>query len=93
MSSLKVSMLVGIAGVIGGYLAPSMWLDRTTRKREDEIMYFLPLVIEQISIGVSSSLDVGPCISNIIVMSDERDSHNAVTGDVDSCGEINSLGP
>ena len=79
ISSLKVSVLFGITGVLAGYLAPTMWLDRRIRKREDEIMYFLPLVIEQISIGVSSSLDVGPCISNIITMSDERDSHNAVT--------------
>jgi pilus assembly protein TadC len=42
-------------------------------------MYFLPLVIEQIAIGVSSSLDIGPCISRVIDMADERDTHNPVT--------------
>jgi type II secretory pathway component PulF len=33
-------------------------------------------MIEQISIGVSSSLDIGPCISRIVQMSDERGTHN-----------------
>ena len=42
-------------------------------------MYYLPLVIEQIAIGVSSSLDIGPCIQRVVTMADERDSHNAVT--------------
>jgi len=36
-------------------------------------------VIEQVAIGVSSSLDIGPCLSRIVQMADERDSHNAVT--------------
>src|SRR5690606_32288561 len=39
----------------------------------------LPLVIEQVAIGVSSSLDIGPCLSRIVSMADERDSHNIVT--------------
>ena len=42
-------------------------------------MFYLPLVIEQLVIGVSSSLDVGPCIKWIVAMADERDSHNPVT--------------
>ena len=39
----------------------------------------MPLVIEQISIGVSSSLDIGPCLARVVSMADERDSHNPVT--------------
>jgi pilus assembly protein TadC len=42
-------------------------------------MFYLPLVIEQLVIGVSSSLDVGPCLKWIVAMADERDSHNPVT--------------
>jgi Flp pilus assembly protein TadB len=42
-------------------------------------MFFLPLVIEQVSIGVSSSLDIGPCLARVVEMADERDSHNPVT--------------
>ena len=37
------------------------------------------MVIEQIAIGVSSSLDIGPCLQRIIKMADERDTHNVVT--------------
>ena len=36
-------------------------------------------MIEQISIGVSSSLDIGPCLMRIVQMADERDTHNPVT--------------
>jgi len=42
-------------------------------------MFYLPLVIEQISIGVSSSLDIGPCLQRVVQMADERDTHNVVT--------------
>jgi len=73
-------LAVGIVlGVLIGYAVPISWLEKQIRRREDEIMYFLPLVIEQISIGVSSALDVGPCIAQIIGMATERDSHNPVT--------------
>jgi hypothetical protein len=39
----------------------------------------LPLVIEQISIGVSSALDIGPCVTYVVEMADERGTHNAIT--------------
>ncbi len=68
-----------ILGVLIGYAAPISMLEKAIRRREDEIMYYLPLVIEQVSIGVSSALDVGPCISQIVSMATERDSHNPVT--------------
>lgn len=66
-------------GLFAGYAAPISWLERRIRAREDDTMYYLPLVIEQISIGVSSALDVGPCVSHIVHMANERDSHNPVT--------------
>ncbi len=68
-----------VLGFLVGYSVPMSMLERQIRRREDEIMYFLPLVIEQVSIGVSSALDVGPCIAQIITMANERDSHNPVT--------------
>ena len=75
-----ILVLLGlIIGLIIGVFAPMSYLDRLIRKRHEEIFYFLPLVIEQVSIGVSSSLDIGPCVSNIVEMADERDSHNPVT--------------
>lgn len=74
---------LGILGVILGLLlglqAPTSILDRKTKARSEEIMFFLPLVIEQIAIGVSSSLDVGPCLQKVVQMADERDTHNVVT--------------
>ncbi len=68
-----------VLGVLIGFTLPLSWLERQIRKREDEVLYYLPLVIEQVSIGVSSALDVGPCITQIISMAEERDSHNPVT--------------
>lgn len=74
-----LAMLVGLIGLIGGYVIPGFWLDRKIAKRSEDIMYYLPLVIEQIAIGISSSLDIGPCIQRLIQMADERDTHNVVT--------------
>ncbi len=75
--------LLMIAGIVVGFLAgarvPSFLLDKKIRQRDQEIMYYLPLVIEQIAIGVSSSLDTGPCVRMVVQMADERESHNVVT--------------
>lgn len=68
-----------VLGVLLGMQLPKSILDRKIKARGDEILYYLPLVIEQIAIGVSSSLDIGPCIAKVISMADERDSHNVVT--------------
>lgn len=74
------AMLIGaiIGGLVGMQL-PTSIIDRRIQARDEEIMYYLPLVIEQIAIGVSSSLDIGPCLQRIVQMADERDTHNAVT--------------
>jgi Flp pilus assembly protein TadB len=66
-------------GAVVGFTLPMSWLEKQVRRREEDIFYYLPLVIEQVSIGVSSALDVGPCISQIVAMAHERDSHNPVT--------------
>lgn len=68
-----------VMGLLVGIQAPVSILDRRKEKRDDELLYYLPLVIEQIAIGVSSSLDIGPCLQRIVDMADERDSHNPVT--------------
>lgn len=68
-----------LIGAIVGLKWPFILLNRRIKKRNEEILYFLPLVIEQISIGVSSSLDIGPCLQRVVSMADERDSHNVVT--------------
>jgi Flp pilus assembly protein TadB len=68
-----------VVGALVGLQVPFSILDRRIAKRSEEIMFYLPLVIEQISIGVSSSLDVGPCLERVVSMADERDTHNVVT--------------
>jgi Flp pilus assembly protein TadB len=71
-----------VAACVGlgiGVQIPRSYIRRAILRRDEEIMFYLPLVIEQLVIGVSSSLDVGPCIRWIVQMADERDSHNAVT--------------
>lgn len=72
-------LLFGVIGGMVGAWFPLFRLDRWIKARQEEIMFFLPLVIEQISIGVSSSLDIGPCLARVVQMADERDSHNPVT--------------
>ncbi len=71
--------LTGIMGVLVGLQLPKSILNSRVNYRGEEILYYLPLVIEQISIGVSSSLDIGPCLEKVTSMADERDSHNVVT--------------
>jgi Flp pilus assembly protein TadB len=68
-----------VLGVFIGYAYPVSIVEKGIRRREEDILYYLPLVIEQISIGVSSALDIGPCIAQIVEMADERGSHNVVT--------------
>lgn len=72
-------LVMSILGLLIGMQVPVSILERRTESRHEDIVYYLPLVIEQIAIGVSSSLDVGPCIARVVQMADERDSHNAVT--------------
>lgn len=78
-----VGLDFGIYGAIGGLLVglqlPQSVLDRKVAARNEEILFYLPLVIEQIAIGVSSSLDIGPCLQRVVQMADERDTHNVVT--------------
>ena len=74
---------IGIVGAVIGLLlglqVPVSILERRIKARAEDIMFYLPLVIEQITIGVSSSLEIGPCIQRVVAMADERDSHNVVT--------------
>ena len=77
--SFKGAMWGAIIGVILGVYLPRALLSRWVEQHHEELSYYLPLMIEQIAIGVSSSLDIGPCIARIIEMSDERASHNAAT--------------
>jgi pilus assembly protein TadC len=72
-------LLYGVIGGMLGMYIPLKRLEGWTKSRQEEITFYLPLVIEQISIGVSSSLDIGPCLARVVQMADERDSHNPVT--------------
>jgi Flp pilus assembly protein TadB len=79
VGSSDMIMLGGVLGVILGVYLPLKIINSWVVQQHEDISYYLPLVIEQISIGVSSSLDIGPCLSRIVQMADERKSHNAVT--------------
>lgn len=73
------ALIFVVAGGVAGVYIPLMRLGSWMKRRDDDISFYLPLVIEQISIGVSSSLDIGPCLSMVVSMAEERDSHNPVT--------------
>ena len=72
-------LLMPLGAVILGTLIPKKTLEKKRKRRDEDIMFYLPLVIEQVSIGVSSSLDIGPCLARVVEMADERDTHNPVT--------------
>lgn len=78
-SNLKIAAMIFAIGSFSGFSLPVVRLDKKIEKRQEDTMYYLPLVIEQIAIGVSSSLDIGPCIMHILQMANERNSHNPVT--------------
>ncbi|MCB0334635.1 MAG: type II secretion system F family protein, partial [Bdellovibrionales bacterium] len=75
----SLAWLGAIFGLLLGLQLPYSVLDRRIKRRDEDIMFYLPLVIEQIAIGVSSSLDIGPCLQRVVSMADERDTHNVVT--------------
>ncbi len=79
VGSSDMIMLGGLLGIIMGVYLPLKIINKWITAQHEDISYYLPLVIEQVSIGVSSSLDIGPCLSRIVQMADERKSHNAVT--------------
>lgn len=81
MMGLGPDLFLGVMlmGGMVGYQVPFSWLDRKILARADDILYYLPLVIEQVVVGVSSSLDIGPCLATVVDMADERESHNPVT--------------
>lgn len=65
--------------VLIGIQIPRSYLRRRIARRDEEILFYLPLVIEEMVLGVGSSLDIGPCMKWVVDIADERDSHNAVT--------------
>lgn len=65
-------------GGLLGFMLPKFLLEKKVERRSEEILFFLPLVIEQISIGVSSSLDIGPCIQMVVDMAKDRRKSNPV---------------
>lgn len=75
---IETALKVGL-GLFIGVTFPRVLLEKMIEKRDEEIMYYLPLVIEQFVIGVSSGLDIGPCITRVVSVADERDTHNPVT--------------
>jgi Flp pilus assembly protein TadB len=79
MAGLDLGLAGIVLGTLAGFQLPSTILDRRAKARQEDIMFYLPLVVEQISIGVSSSLDIGPCLQRVVQMADERDTHNVVT--------------
>ncbi len=79
IGSVKVALLMTVLGLVLGAYIPLVMLRKWVERHHEELAYHLPLLIEQVSIGVSSSLDIGPCLTQVVDMADERNSHNAAT--------------
>jgi Flp pilus assembly protein TadB len=79
MGDKNAAFLLAAIGLLLGLYVPMYVLRGWVKTQHEELSYYLPLLIEQISIGVSSSLDIGPCLSQLVEMADERKSHNAAT--------------
>lgn len=74
-----LAILSLISGCALGTIIPSWYIDRIIRKRDEDILYHLPLMIEQLVIGVTSGLDVGPCIQRVVGIAEERGTHNSIS--------------
>ncbi|MDR2337904.1 MAG: type II secretion system F family protein [Deltaproteobacteria bacterium] len=79
ISSLSFTIVGGILGFLMGLKLPESVLDDIIKKRYEEAIYHLPMVVEQLTIGISSGLDMGPCISYVVNMATDRRTHNVVT--------------
>jgi Flp pilus assembly protein TadB len=75
----STTLLIGVMGILAGLYIPMKMLRGWVKEQHEDLSYYLPLLIEQISIGVSSSLDIGPCLAQLVQMADERNSHNPTT--------------
>ncbi len=53
-------------------------LESEKKSNDVETLFYLPMVIEQLVIGVSSALDIGPCIKRVLEMAADRDRQNPV---------------
>jgi Flp pilus assembly protein TadB len=53
-------------------------LESEKKSNDIETLFYLPIVIEQLVIGVSSALDIGPCIKRVLEMAADRDRQNPV---------------
>jgi Flp pilus assembly protein TadB len=79
LGDITLGALGLVLGVALGAQMPQSYIDRKIEKREEDVMYYLPLVIEQIVIGVSGGLDTSPCIKQVLDMAEERKTFNPVT--------------
>jgi len=73
-----LSILFPVVFTLAGVRAHVVLLESRQKKLQEEILFYLPIVIEQMVIGVSSSLDIGPCIQKVVDMAFERDKSNPV---------------
>ena len=78
-NTILLTVIFGVLGGFIGYAFPQTRLEKAVEARREETKRYLPLVIEEISIGVSSGLDIGPCIAYITSITSSRGTHNPVT--------------
>lgn len=72
-------ILICLLSIYIGFKFPLLKLRKKTKERVENISYFLPVVIEQLIVGISSALDIGPTIDYVVHMAEDRGSHNPVT--------------
>jgi Flp pilus assembly protein TadB len=68
-----------IIGALWGAQLPRSLITRRIAERHEGLSFHLPLVIEHVIIGISSSLDIGPCLGRVVTIADERGTHNPVS--------------
>ncbi len=61
-----------------GYKFPVFVLDKKVKAIDDDILYFLPIAIEQLIVGITSGLDIGPSIDYVVNMAEARGTTNSV---------------
>jgi tight adherence protein C len=65
-SGAEVGLLLGVAGVVFGYIAPEFWLGRRVRARQHAIIMQIPDALDLLTISVRAGLGFDAALAKVV---------------------------
>ena len=62
---LAFDLLIGLVGLMFGYLVPGIWLDRAVRGRQHRILRALPSALDMLSLSASAGMTLDGALSQV----------------------------